>query len=63
MNKLIIISLLFLEGCAGLAIGAGAGGAVRDEFSFRKLEKQVQENNKIMEWLLDYYDLQTKSNN
>mgnify|MGYP003660963290 CR=1 FL=1 len=62
MTKYIIILALMTHGCGGgLALGAGAGSLVRDEIRFRHLEKQVHENNKVIDFLLD--ELQKNTNN
>ena len=54
MIRLMLALLFILNSCGGLALGAvGAGSAVRDEIRFKKIEEQVRENSKFIDFLLE----------
>mgnify|MGYP003142776158 CR=1 FL=1 len=53
MSKLLILGVLLLHGCAAIMPIASTTGAVRTEVRINELEKRIEENTKILDFLLD----------
>lgn len=60
-NLLFIVGLcvVMLCGCSLALPLAGAGSAINSEYRVRKLERQVKENNKAIDYLLEQQQKQT----
>jgi len=60
-NLLLIVGLcvVILCGCSFALPLAGAGSAINSEYRVRKLEKQIKENNKAIDYLLEQQQKQT----
>mgnify|MGYP003673605444 CR=1 FL=1 len=55
MSKLLILGVLLLHGCAAAIPIVSGVGSVRTEVRIHELEKKVEENTKILDFLLDYH--------
>ena len=55
MNKLLILAVLLLSGCAAAIPLVSGVGSVRTEVQIKNLQKRVEENTKIIDFLLDYH--------
>lgn len=56
MRLAVVACALFLSGCATAALPlAGLGSGIRQELQIKSLQDQIDENNQIIEYLLDYH--------
>ena len=56
---IIVLCVVKTSGCTIAAPAIGAGTAINSEYRFRKLKKQVEENTKLIDFLIEERQNQT----